>query len=201
MPTRCSPIFALVRRDRGLLGKDAMSTAETTYETERLLLEPLRAAHAAEMFELLSDSRLYHFIPREPPPTMASLVERFQRLERRMSPDGEQAWLNWVLRSRTGGHCVGRVEVTLRRDRTALLAYEIGADHWGQGFASEACKRILRALFQELSVSRVIAQVDTRNAASIRLLERLAFRRAEMRAGADFFKGAPSDEFTYVLEP
>lgn len=174
---------------------------ETTYETDRLRLEPLRAAHAAEMFDFLSDSRLYHFIPREPPPTLASLVERFQRLERRASPDGEQAWLNWVLRSRAGGYCVGRVEVTVRRDCSALLAYEIGAAYWGQGFATEACRRILDVLFQELSVSRVIAEVDTRNAASIRLLERLAFRRTELRAGADFFKGAPSDEFTYVLEP
>lgn len=176
------------------------ASAETTYETDRLLLEPLRAAHAAEMFELLSDSRLYHFIPGEPPPTLASLVERFQRLERRVSPDGEQAWLNWVLRSRAGGHCVGRIEVTVRRDQSALLAYEIGAASWGQGFATEACRRILGVLFQELSVSRVIAEVDTRNAASIRLLERLGFHRTELRAGADFFKGSPSDEFTYVLE-
>ncbi|HSN98272.1 MAG TPA: GNAT family protein [Candidatus Nanopelagicales bacterium] len=176
-----------------------MSTGETTYETERLRLEPLRVGHAAEMFELLSDDRLYRFVPRDPPASRTALAARFERLEVRRSMGGEEAWLNWVLRSRANGRCMGRVEVTVRRDGTALFAYELGVEFWGQGFAAEACRRVLEALFEELGVARVIAEVDTRNAASIRLLGRLGFRRTELRTEADFFKGASSDEFMYEL--
>lgn len=173
--------------------------SEAGYETERLRLEPLRAVHAAEMFEMLSDPRLYCFIPREPPPTLESLVARFQRLETRASPTGDEAWLNWVVRAKADHRCVGRVEVTLRRDASAYLAYEIAATCWGMGFGAEACVRIIAALFDDASVQRIAAEVDTRNTPSIRLLERLGFQRGALRKHADFFKGAASDELTYEL--
>jgi len=169
------------------------------FETERLRLEPLRATHAPEMFAFLSDSRLYEFIPRDPPSDLASLVERFQRLETRRSPKGDEIWLNWVVRSKANNQCLGRVEVTLRQDASAYLAYEIEVASWGHGFATEACGRVIEALFGEFGVTRIVAEVDTRNIASIRLLERLGFQRGALRKNADFFKGSSSDEFTYAL--
>lgn len=44
------------------------------------------------------------------------------------------------------------------------------------------------------------ALVDTRNNASIRLLERLAFSRMRLIENADHFKGARSDEYEYARE-
>jgi len=41
------------------------------------------------------------------------------------------------------------------------------------------------------------AYVDTRNKASIRLLERLGFERVDATKDADFFKGESSDEYVY----
>lgn len=171
---------------------------EVVYETERLRLEPLHASHAPEMFEMLSDPRLYQFIPREPP-TLDSLVARYQRLETRASPAGDELWLNWVVREKSGNTCVGRVEATIRQDASAYLAYEIAVASWRSGFATEACRRIIEVLFDTYGLRQIVAEVDTRNAASIRLLERLGFQRGALREHADFFKGSASDEFTYVL--
>ncbi len=64
---------------------------------------------------------------------------------------------------------------------------------------AEACWRVLSFLFADYSVTGVTAEVDTRNTASIRLLERLGFERVGFQAGADCFKGASSDEYTYHL--
>lgn len=169
------------------------------YETERLLLEPLRPDHAAELFELLSDERLYRHIPQDPPATLEALTERYRRLESRRSPDGEQLWLNWAVRVKSDRRCVGRIEVTVRPDASALLAYEIGPASWRQGIATEACRRVIRALFEDGGVTEVRAEVDTRNLPSIRLLERLGFERGAFRANADFFKGRASDEWSYRL--
>jgi RimJ/RimL family protein N-acetyltransferase len=107
-------------------------------------------------------------------------------------------WFNWVARSRADGRCLGRVEVTLREDGRAWLAYEIGPEYWRQGFATEACGRVIEALFDS-GVGEVIAEVDTRNEASIRLLERLGFARGALKKDADTFKGSTSDEWTYRL--
>lgn len=94
---------------------------------------------------------------------------------------------------------MGTVQATLTARGTAEIAYELGPLFWGQGYATEACRRMLLLLFTGCGVSEASAQVDTRNAASIALLERLGFTQAGFQSQADFFKGHPSDEYTYRL--
>ncbi len=175
-----------------------MPIGEKYYDTERLWLEPLVAGHAAELFEIYSDYRMYSFIPQEPPLTVEALAERFRFLEARQSPDGAEGWFNWAVRQKEGRQCLGVVQVTLEADGRALMAYEFGVQFWRHGFATEACQRVIEALFTA-GVPEVRAECDTRNLASMKLLERLGFKRGEMKVNADFFKGASSDEYCYVL--
>jgi len=84
-------------------------------------------------------------------------------------------------------------------NRTAQLAYEFFPAFWGNGYAGEACRCVLQRLFVDYAITTVEAEVDTRNTASIRLLQRLGFDRVSYQAGADFFKGSSSDEYTYRL--
>lgn len=175
-----------------------MKLGERLFETERLRIEPLRASHAAELLQVLSDQRMYRFVPQEPPATLAALSGRFALLETRRSPDGGEDWLNWALRSKSEGACLGSIQVTIRRDGRAQLAYAIGVLYWGRGFATEACGCVIEALF-DTGIPEVWAEVDARNLASMRLLERLGFRRGTLRQNADVFKGSRSDEWTYSL--
>lgn len=177
---------------------DPVSLGETVFETERLRLEPLRESHAAELFELLSDPRMYTFVPQDPPESLAWLAARYKRLETRRSTDGSEEWLNWVVRSKADGACIGTVQVTLCRDGRAQMAYEIGVPTWRRGFATEACARVIEALFKQ-GATEVWAELDTRNEASIRLLQRLGFQRGAFKPKADHFKGTDSDEWTYSL--
>jgi [ribosomal protein S5]-alanine N-acetyltransferase len=175
-----------------------LTLGEMALETDRLHLELLCESHAAELFQLLSDDRLYLFVPQQPPPSLAALAARYRLLEGRRSPGNDEGWFNWVVRAKADRMCVGVVQVTLRRDGRAQLAYEIGVPHWRHGFATEACGRVVKALFDN-GTGEIWAEVDTRNLASIRLLERLGFRRGALRSEADFFKGSNSDEWTYSL--
>jgi ribosomal-protein-alanine N-acetyltransferase len=168
-------------------------------ETERLVLEPLVEAHAAELFDGLSDFELYRFIPQDPPTEMSSLRDRFRRLESRRSPSGEERWLNWAARLRDEGSLVGRFEATVRADRTASIAYLVLRRHWRRGYGQEATRAVILELRRSYAAGLVQAEVDTRNAGSTRLLESLGFERTEVVRGADTFKGAVSDEFRYQL--
>ena len=58
---------------------------------------------------------------------------------------------------------------------------------------------MLALLFADYKVSRVAAEIDTRNVASIHLVEALGFTRVAMAPNADFFKGTVSDEYRYDL--
>src|SRR5207342_2926054 len=80
------------------------------------------------------------------------------------------------------------------------LAYEVLPEHWGQGFAREGCRGMIAWLIDELDVRHLAAEIDSLNAASLRLLERLGFQRMSLREAADHFKGRASDEWTLRLD-
>jgi RimJ/RimL family protein N-acetyltransferase len=107
--------------------------------------------------------------------SIADLERRFTRFATRRSPDGTEVWLNYAVRI-MGGAYVGTMQATIVGS-SSLIGYSIFADHWRQGYGKEASARLVRFLFEECGVRRVRATVDTENAASIALLERIGFHR------------------------
>lgn len=183
-----------------MTSKDMRSVdPEAVLGSPRLLLEPLGAHHAAPLHEHLLDERLYEFIPQDPPSSLQRLEDRYRVLSSRRSPDGREAWLNWAVRLRDNGDYAGVLEATVYGNRTAEIAYTVFVPHQRRGIASEAGASILAHLFDDCRVDVVAAEVDTRNAASVALLESLGFRRVSTVKDADHFKGAPSDEYRYEL--
>lgn len=170
---------------------------EMVLQTQRLLLEPLKRSHAALLYPILQDSQIYCYIPQDPPVSLEILEQRYQKLERRLSPTGEEAWLNWAVRLKSSEQFVGCVEASVSSNRIANFAYVFGSQFWNNGYATESGQQVLQVLFDDYEVIEIKAQVDTRNQASIRLLERLSFEQVEYLAAVDFFKGSSSDEYTY----
>jgi hypothetical protein len=66
-------------------------------DSERLRLEPLTVEHAGEMAPVLDDADLHVFIGGRPA-TREELRARYERLVAGHSRDGNERWLNWVLR-------------------------------------------------------------------------------------------------------
>lgn len=173
--------------------------AEPILETPRLLLEPLVVEHAALVFEDLRDPALYTFIPREPPASLAALQARYRRLAARSSPDGRERWLNWVARLRTSGEPAGLFEATVDPDGHAHVAYTVFTRFWRRGLGREGTGRMVEHVLADGSIDVVVAELDTLNRASARLVESLGFERVALVPGADTFKGRSVDEYRYEL--
>lgn len=169
--------------------------------TARLFLEPLNATHASALYPLLLDERLYTYIPQEPPSSVKAVSARYRRLATRRSPDGQQIWLNWVAYRRADQTFVGTFQATINPDQTALLAYMIFTQRQGQGYAREGGERVIEHLVRGYNVRLIVAEIDTRNRASIGVVESLGFARVAERLAADFFKGTVSDEYRYEYRP
>jgi [ribosomal protein S5]-alanine N-acetyltransferase len=170
---------------------------EAILETPRLLLEPLQISHALALYEPLQSVALYEYIPLNPPASLEALANRYQWLSSRRSPDEQEVWLNWAMRERRENKYVGTLEATVYPDVTASLAYIVFPVFWRQGYAREGCGRILDLLCKDYQIHTVSAQIDTRNTASITLIESLGFQRVATTLHADFFKGATSHEYRY----
>jgi len=163
-----------------VLAEREWATAEVI-ETARLLLEPLRVDHAAEMAPLLDDEDLHIYIGGHPA-TLDELRARYRRQSVGRSPDGEQGWLNWVVRHRVSGAAVGTVQATIRRDVERLsadLAWVITTRHQRQGYASEAAAG-MAAWLRHHGVHVLTAHVHPEHRASIRVAERLGLTATDI---------------------
>lgn len=87
--------------------------------TERLVLEPLTAAHADALFEPLQEEAIYRWISATPPEGVECLREIFARRESRLSPGGDEAWLNWAVCRVSDGAHVGKVDVAVNAANVA----------------------------------------------------------------------------------
>jgi RimJ/RimL family protein N-acetyltransferase len=163
-------------------------------ESSPLTLVPQIRAHAEEMFVVLSDPAIYTY-ENAPPASVEWLRDRFARLESRQSADGTEQWLNWVIRLEGTG-LIGYVQATVRTDRSAAIAYELGSAHWGLGLARRATAAMLAELIETYKVTTLYAVAKERNQRSLRLLGRLGF----VAAGPDLraLRGVEADEAMMV---
>ena len=153
-----------------------------TIATARLTLEPQTAAHADEMFVVLCDSALYEH-ENEPPVSREWLRTRFEKLETRLSGDGDEQWLNWVIRLPSSA-LIGYVQATVTADGTAYVAYVLSSAYWGRGLAREAVDAMIGELVDRYAVRHLLAVLKRENARSRRLLWRLGFLDAAAQAYA-----------------
>jgi ribosomal-protein-alanine N-acetyltransferase len=161
-----------------------------------LTLEPQTAAHAVEMFEVLSDPAIYEY-ENAPPASVEALRTRYEKLESRRSGDGSQQWLNWVIRM-DGAGLIGYVQATVYPDASAAIAYEMGSAHWGRGFGRRATEAMLQELVDHYGVTKVFGVAKARNFRSLRLLSRLGF----VLAGPELqeARGVEPDETLMVFD-
>lgn len=158
-----------------MLGSVTMIQADII-RTPRLTLHPLAVEHAEEMAGVLADPSLYVFIGGEPP-TVAALRARYER-QTAGSPEPGVSWCNWVVREREQGRLVGTVQATVhasvqegvhatvQSDRSAEVAWVVGAPWQGRGFAREAVRELVDWLATHARVGAVLAHIRPDHAAS-----------------------------------
>ncbi len=166
--------------------------------TERLRIEPLQAAHADLLFVPLQDPSIYTFIPQDPP-SAADLQRQHAFLAGGKSPDGKEAWLNWVAFVRSSQTPVGTFQATVPQEAEASIAYTVLPAFWRQGYAREIASCLIEHIFVTYNIPGIYAEIDTRNTGSIRLVESLGLSRVATMPNVDFFKGTNSDEYKYAI--
>ncbi|MFT4542687.1 MAG: RimJ/RimL family protein N-acetyltransferase [Planctomycetota bacterium] len=138
--------------------------------TARLSQLPLLRTHAATLFPILSAAELYEFTGGSPPETVEALSEVYGSRQSRRSPDGNQLWLNWLVRVTKGGHGIGYTQATVHPTH-AYVAWVIGTQWQGLGYASESAAGLVQMLGR-LGVAEIRACVHPSHKASRRVAEK-----------------------------
>ncbi len=166
-----------------------------TLSAGSILLEPLCAAHAGQMFAVLADPAIYEF-ENEPPQSVEWLHARYTRLESRVSPEGDEMWLNWAVRQ-PNGELAGFFQATVLSKKQAYVAYVLASRFWRKGIATSAVSAVLEDLAASYSVKEVFAVLKAANYRSVGLLHKLGF--LPLAAGATPPWQPEDDEITMLL--
>jgi [ribosomal protein S5]-alanine N-acetyltransferase len=157
---------------------------------ERVVLREFTIDDVDAMYAYLADDEVFRYVSWEQPTldeTTESVREAMEAARTVPRRDYELA----VTRRGTA-EVVGQVSlirdryIPRIRQRTSELGYMLRRDCWGRGIATEAAGLLLDFAFGELGLHRVFAVVDEDHPASIRVLEKLGFRR-EARHVKDAF--------------
>lgn len=90
-----------------------------------------------------------------------------------------QKFLKWGISRRTDDALIGTVTLFNLEsgNHRAEIGYCLDRSEWGKGYMNEALQALLAYAFEELAIHRIEADVDPRNSASIRTVERLGFKQ------------------------
>lgn len=146
-----------------------------TLHTPRLTLRPFEQSDAQDLFELQSDAKVLEFWD-SPPWTDRSAIARF--MDGNLRREREGTGIRVVIERNSDGAFLGWCTFNSWNPefRSASLGYCLTERSWGQGYATEAAQSLLAWAFETLDLNRVQAEVDTRNAASARVLQKLGFQ-------------------------
>lgn len=144
----------------------------TVLRTPRLTLRKARAADAAGLHAAMSRpeamrywTRPEHADPAETEAFLAAMIEG--------EAEGADDFVIVL-----GDQVIGKAGMWRRWE----VGFLLHPDHWGRGLAAEAMAAVIAHLFATHPTDHLTAEADPRNAASLRLLERLGFRETHRQA-------------------
>ena len=144
--------------------------------TERLLLRETSDQDADAVFEMESDPVAMRYWSRPP---MQDVAEARAAVERAKGFFATRVGLRWSITRNGDGLVLGHVGVFNFHEPSdrADIGYGLVRRHWGQGYMHEALVAVVDYAFGPLALRRLEADIDPRNLASVRALERLGFER------------------------
>ncbi len=141
--------------------------------TSRLILRPAQPSDAEQLNPAFGDPKVMRYWS-EPP---HKDVERTKEWIDKMTKAEQNGLTDFIITLEPESTPIGKIGVWQGDEIGFLLARQ----HWGKGLAKEALSSILPYLFKEENFEALTADIDPRNAASRRILEKMGFVEYEYK--------------------
>lgn len=166
--------------------------------TSRLRLRPLDEPDAPALLAIFGDPQVMRYWSTPP---WTGLDEARGLIERDRSAMRLGHYLRLGLERADDGALIGACTLfdLHPTSRRAEVGYVLAAQAWGRGYMHEALSALLDHGFDALDLNRIEADIDPRNQASARALQRLGFRQEGLLRERWIVAGQVSDSALYGL--
>lgn len=164
--------------------------------TERLVLRGFEMSDAVSVLGYAQSEKvavMAGFAPHRSVEESRLMVQKFMETD-----------AHWAVVEKSTGRVIGSISLQAdgkRRLETARrMGYVLGEGYWGQGYATEACREVLRYAFEELGCTVISADLFPANTKSKRVLKKLGFTpEGVLRHARELPDGTVSDLITHSL--
>ena len=144
-------------------------------ETERLRLRPMRIEDVSALKEWMPDERIYGYWGKGPSRTDKQPELLFEKQEKPSKS------FHLGIEEKEAGKVIGDLWIYLiENDRMATAAIRLSFSYQRKGYGTEALAAMTRFCFDHTELQRLQAEVDIRNVASYRMLEKCGYQREGM---------------------
>lgn len=168
--------------------------------TARLTLRAYEPGDLAFLHSMFGREEVCRYLPWTPMDVGEARAKLDQRLRQtHIEADGDPLVL--AAAETATGRQVGEFMLLLRNveSRQGEVGWSLHPDAQGFGFATEGAREMLRLGFEEAGLHRIVAGCDTRNTASLRVMERLGMRREAEFVENEYVKGEWVGEIVSAL--
>jgi [ribosomal protein S5]-alanine N-acetyltransferase len=167
-------------------------------ETARLRLRPVLDEDVAAFMNVMGDDAVTRYVPYG---SWTSPADGHAWLERMRLIEADGSATVFTIAERESNLAIGTI-LYLRGDdasQRAEVGYTLASHHWGRGLMTEALRAWVGYGIEAHRLHRIEAQIDPRNAASARVLQRLGFAYEGTQRERYFTKGEWCDSALYAL--
>ena len=143
-------------------------------ETQRLYLRKWELSDAAEAFGFYGDPDVSKYLGDGKPVPDIATTEKF--LAKFIEHENNWGFSPWAVVHRESEKLIGICGFhTFNADQEIELGFRFLRTHWGQGFASEACRACVDFIFLKFPPSHIAALTDEQNAPTKKVLTKIGF--------------------------
>ncbi|WP_270181285.1 GNAT family N-acetyltransferase [Alkalihalobacillus sp. CinArs1] len=138
-------------------------------DSDRITLRPFEMEDAPRIQQLANHKDVANIIGL-PYPYRLEHAEEWIKIQPELIRSGTEYPL--VMYSKDHDELIGTICIRVdKKNHRGELGYWIGRSYWGEGFATEAVKRMITFGFTDLELNKVWATAITRNKGSIKVLQ------------------------------
>jgi RimJ/RimL family protein N-acetyltransferase len=164
----------------------------------RLTLRWLTSTDAPALFAIFSNPEVMRYWSTPPQRDLSEAIQMVQRVQ---ADYESSSALRVGIERNADGRLVGVCSLFRFDDsqHRAEIGYALGRAFWGAGYMHEALQSFIDYAFYTLHLGRLEADIDPRNRASAKTLERLGFQREGYLRERWLVNGELSDSALYGL--
>ena len=143
----------------------------TVFKTERLIVMIVELKDKKFFEELLSNPKIIDLVPlKEPSPE--EILKRFE-LSLTSNPNPKKYRENiWGVFEKEEKEMIGLAALLTNDENNWELGYRFREKYWGKGYGTEIARGLINYSFNDLKIDKITADVDVKNKASVKILEK-----------------------------